>query len=64
MIDTLSLDEAAFDLLNRSPNWIQPQIRIISSDGQPVRFLSTDTLTITIDGVSSSIDLPTLVNGD
>ena len=64
VIDTLSLDADAFELLNRSPNWIQPQIRIVSSGDQPVRFLTTDTLTITIDGVSSSIDLPTLVNGD
>ena len=25
--DTLSLDEEAFDLLSRSPNWIQPKIK-------------------------------------
>ena len=62
--DTLSLDEEAFDLLSRSPNWIQPKIKIISHDNQPVKFLSTDTLTITIDGVSASIDLSTLANGD
>ena len=62
--DTLSLDEEAFELLSRSPNWIQPKIKIISNDNQPVKFLSTDTLTITIDGVSASIDLSTLANGD
>jgi len=62
--DTLSLDEEAFELLNRSPNWIQPQVRIVSSGDQPVRFLSTDTLTITIDGISASIDLSNLVSGD
>ena len=62
--DTLSLDEEAFDLLSRSPNWIQPKIKIISDDDQPVKFLSTDTLTITIDGVSASIDLSKLANGD
>ena len=62
--DTLSLDEEAFDLLSRSPNWIQPKIKIISDDDQPVKFLSTDTLIITIDGVSASIDLSTLANGD
>ena len=59
-----SLDEAAFELLNRSPNWIQPQIRIVSNGDQPVKFLSTDTLTITIDGISSSIDLSTLASGE
>ena len=64
VVDTLSLDEAAFELLNRSPNWIQPQIRIVSSGDQPVRFLSTDTLKITIDGISASIDLSTLVSGE
>ena len=64
VIDTLSLDEDAFELLNRSPNWIQPQIRIVSSGDQPVRFLSTDTLKITIDGISASIDLSTLVSGE
>ena len=62
--DTLSLDEEAFELLNRSPNWIQPQVRIVSSGDQPVRFLSSDTLTITIDGISASIDLSNLVSGD
>jgi hypothetical protein len=62
--DTLSLDEDAFELLNRSPNWIQPQVRIVSSGDQPVKFLSTDTLTITIDGISVSIDLSTLVSGE
>ena len=62
--DTLSLDEEAFELLNRSPNWIQPQVRIVSSGDQPVRFLSTDTLTITIDGISASIDISTLVSGE
>ena len=40
------------------------KIKIISDDNQPVKFLSTDTLTITIDGVSASIDLSTLANGD
>ena len=64
VMDTLSLDEEAFELLNRSPNWIQPQVRIVSSGDQPVRFLSTDTLTITIDGISASIDLSNLVSGD
>ena len=64
VIDTLSLDADAFELLNRSPNWIQPQIRIVSSGDQPVRFLTTDTLTITIDGISASIDLSTLVSGE
>ena len=62
--DTLLLDEDAFDLLNRSPNWIQTQVRIVSSGDQPVRFLSTDTLTLTIDGISASIDLSNLVSGD
>ena len=38
--------------------------KIISDDAQPVKFLSTDTLTITLDGVSASIDLSTLANGD
>ena len=62
--DTLLLDEDAFELLNRSPNWIQTQVRIVSSGDQPVRFLSTDTLTITIDGISASIDLSNLVSGE
>lgn len=62
--DTLLLDEITFNLLNRSPNWIQPQIRIISSDDQPVKFLSTDSLKITIDGVSAAIDLSTQINGN
>ena len=60
--DTVLLDETAFDLLNRSPNWIQPQIRIVSSDGQPVKFLSTDSLKIIINGISASIDLSTQIN--
>ena len=55
--DTLLLDEEAFELLKRSPNWIQPQIKVISDEQSPVRFLSTDTLTITIDGLSATIDL-------
>jgi len=62
--DTLLLDEDAFDLLNRSPNWIQTQVRIVSSGDQPVKFLSTDTLTLTIEGISASIDLSNLVSGD
>ena len=64
MVDTIFLDENAFQLLRRSPSWIQPQISIVSNDGAPVKFLSTDTLKITIDGVSSSIDLSTLVGED
>ena len=55
--DTLLLDEEAFELLKRSPNWIQPQIKVVSDEQSPVRFLSTDTLTITINGLSASIDL-------
>ena len=64
VVDTIFLDENAFQLLRRSPSWIQPQISIVSNDGAPVKFLSTDTLKITIDGVSSSIDLSTLVGED
>ena len=60
IVDTIYLDEDAFQLLKRSPSWIQPQISVISNEGTPVKFLSTDTLKITIDGVSSSIDLSTL----
>jgi len=55
--DTLLLDEEAFELLKRSPNWIQPQIKVVSDEQSPVRFLSTDTLTITINGLSATIDL-------
>ena len=51
------LDEEAFELLKRSPNWIQPQIKVVSDEQSPVRFLSTDTLTITINGLSATIDL-------
>ena len=60
IVDTIYLDEDAFQLLKRSPSWIQPQISVISNEGTPVKFLSTDTLKITIDGLSSSIDLSTL----
>ena len=62
IVDTIYLDEDAFQLLKRSPSWIQPQISVISNEGTPVKFLSTDTLKITIDGVSSSIDLSTLAD--
>ncbi|MBT4926725.1 hypothetical protein HON17_00725 [bacterium] len=62
IVDTIYLDEDAFQLLKRSPSWIQPQISVISNEGTPVKFLSTDTLKITIDGVSSSIDLSALVD--
>ena len=55
--DTLLLDGEAFELLKRSPNWIQPQIKVVSDEQSPVRFLSTDTLTITINGLSATIDL-------
>jgi hypothetical protein len=51
-------------LLKSSPSWIQPQIRIISTDDNPVKFLSTDTLKIIIDGLSTSIDLSDLVGTD
>ena len=64
VVDTLSLNIDEFNLLNRSPNWIQPQVKIISTNDQPVKFLSTDTLTITIDGISASIDLSTLLGGE
>ena len=64
VVDTIFLDQDAFELLKRSPSWIQPQVSIVSNNDSPVRFLSTDTLKITIDGVSSSIDLSTLVGGD
>ena len=64
VVDTLSLNIDEFNLLNRSPNWIQPQVKIISNNDQPVKFLSTDTLTITIDGISASIDLSTLLGGE
>ena len=60
IVDTIYLDEDAFQLLKRSPSWIQPQISVISNEGTPVKFLSTDTLKITIDGLSSSIDLSTM----
>ena len=49
--------EEAFELLKRSPNWIQPQIKVVSDEQSPVKFLSTDTLTITINGLSATIDL-------
>ena len=62
--DTLSLNKHEFDLLNQSPNWIQPQLRVIPIDNQPVYFLSTDTLTITIDGIAIAIDLSTLLNDE
>ncbi|MDC0882038.1 hypothetical protein OAQ12_03735 [Candidatus Marinimicrobia bacterium] len=62
IVDTIYLDEDAFQLLKRSPSWIQPQISVISNEGTPVKFLSTDTLKIIIDGVSSSIDLSALVD--
>ena len=64
VVDTIYLDQDAFQLLKRSPSWIQPQVSVISDSNSPVRFLSTDTLKITIDGISSSIDLSTLVNGE
>ena len=63
-IDTIFLDQTAFELLKRSPSWIQPQIRIISIEDNPVKFLSTDTLKIIIDGLSTSIDLSDLIGGD
>ena len=62
--DTIFLDQTAFELLKRSPSWIQPQIRIISTEDNPVKFLSTDTLKIIIDGLSTSIDLSDLIGGD
>ena len=64
IVDTIYLDQDAFQLLKRSPSWIQPQVSVISESGAPVKFLSTDTLTITIDGISSSIDLSKLVSSD
>jgi len=64
VVDTLSLSSEEFSLLKQSPSWIQPQIRIISNNGDPVKFLSTDTLTITIDGLSASIDLSTILSDD
>tara|TARA_B100001057_G_scaffold209584_1_gene210263 strand:- start:275 stop:3181 length:2907 start_codon:yes stop_codon:yes gene_type:complete len=64
VVDTIYLDQDAFKLLKRSPSWIQPQVSVISDSNSPVRFLSTDTLKITINGISSSIDLSTLVNGE
>ena len=64
VVDTIYLDQDAFQLLKRSPSWIQPQVSVISDSNSPVRFLSTDTLKITIDGISSSIDLSTLANGE
>ena len=63
-IDTIFLDQTAFELLKRSPSWIQPQIRIISFEDNPVKFLSTDTLEIIIDGLSTSIDLSNLIGRD
>ena len=64
VVDTIYLDQDAFQLLKRSPSWIQPQVSVISDSNSPVRFLSTDTLKITIDGISSSIDLSTMANGE
>ena len=64
IVDTIYLDQDAFQLLKRSPSWIQPQVSVISESGAPVKFLSTDTLTITIDGISSSIDLSSLASSD
>jgi len=62
--DTIFLDQVALNFLKSSPSWIQPQIRIISTDDNPVKFLSTDTLKIIIDGLSTSIDLSDLVGTD
>jgi len=64
VVDTIYLDQDAFQLLKMSPSWIQPQVSVLSDSNSPVRFLSTDTLKITIDGISSSIDLSTLANGE
>ncbi len=64
IVDTIYLDQDKFQLLKRSPSWIQPQISVISESGAPVKFLSTDTLTIIIDGISSSIDLSSLASSD
>ena len=64
VVDTIYLDQDKFQLLKRSPSWIQPQVSVLSESGGPVKFLSTDTLTITIDGISSSIDLSSLASSD
>jgi len=64
IVDTIHLDQDKFQLLKRSPSWIQPQVSVLSESGAPVKFLSTDTLTITIDGISSSIDLSSLASSD
>ena len=64
IVDTIYLDQDKFQLLKRSPSWIQPQVSVLSESGAPVKFLSTDTLTIKIDGISSSIDLSSLVSSD
>ena len=61
----MDLDQETFELLKRSPNWIQPELRVLAGqdgqgDPQPIRFLSTDTLTIRLDGLSVSIDLSEL----
>ena len=64
IVDTIYLDQDKFQLLKRSPSWIQPQVSVLSESGTPVKFLSTDTLTITLDGISSSIDLSSLVSSD
>ena len=64
VVDTIYLDQDKFQLLKRSPSWIQPQVSVLSESGAPVKFLSTDTLTITIDGISSSIDLSSLASSD
>ena len=63
--DTLDLDTEALELLKRSPNWIQPELKVLAGqDGQgnpkPVQFLSTDTLIIRLDGLSVSVDLSDL----
>ena len=64
VVDTIYLDQDKFQLLKRSPSWIQPQVSVLSESGATVKFLSTDTLTITIDGISSSIDLSSLASSD
>ena len=64
IVDTIYLDQDKFQLLKRSPSWMQPQVSVLSESGAPVKFLSTDTLTITIDGISSSIDLSSLASSD
>ena len=63
--DTLDLDTEALELLKRSPNWIQPELKVLAGHDEqdnprPVQFLSTDTLTIRLDGLSVSVDLSDL----